>query len=103
MGGSNHESATRYPEKWRAVPDIRQSAARRFRTGEDERRRNQRQGNEGNPQAVKQAIERNREAFEKGAQVPGGAYDVDPAYAAAAAEGADDSFGGDLDEQSKSP
>nr|WP_298108000.1 hypothetical protein [uncultured Pseudomonas sp.] len=35
-----------------------------------------------NPQAVKQAIERNREAFQKGAQVPGGAYDVDPAYAA---------------------
>lgn len=56
-----------------------------------------------NPQAVTQAIERNREAFEKGAQMPGGAYDVDPAYAAAAAEGADDSVGGDLDEQSKSP
>lgn len=55
------------------------------------------------PQAVRQAIERNREAFEKGAQVPGGAYDVDPAYAAAAAEGADDSFGGDLDEQSDQP
>lgn len=56
-----------------------------------------------NLQAVKQAIERNREEFQKGAQVPGGAYDVDPAYAAAAAEGADDSLGGDLDEQSKSP
>lgn len=55
------------------------------------------------PQAVRQAIERNREAFEKGAQVPGGAYDVDPAYAAAAAEGADDSLGGDLDEQSDQP
>ena len=37
------------------------------------------------------------------AQVPGGAYDVDPAYAAAAAQGADDSFGGDLDEQPDQP
>ncbi len=55
------------------------------------------------PQAVKKAIERNREAFKDGAQVPGGAYDVDPAYAAAAAQGADDSFGGDLDEQPDQP
>lgn len=55
------------------------------------------------PQKVKKAIERNREELEKGAQVPGGAYDVDPAYAAAAAKGADDSFGGDLDEQPEQP
>nr|WP_298147226.1 hypothetical protein [uncultured Pseudomonas sp.] len=51
------------------------------------------------PQKVKKAIERNRQEFDQGAQVPGGSYDVDPAYAAAAAKGADDSVGGDLDEQ----
>ena len=52
---------------------------------------------------VKRAIKRNREALENGAQVPGGSYDVDPAYASAAAAGADDSFGGDLDEQPDQP
>ena len=56
-----------------------------------------------NPQQVNKAIERNRQEFENGAQVPGGSYDIDPAYAAAAAKGADDSFGGDLDEQPDQP